>query len=474
MRPNRETVTTINRDGSRFFLHPADTRGFWTNLRRLTALILIGIYALLPWIPINGYPAVFLDVLHRRFHLFGFTLAFQDTYLLFFGITGLAFLLFYVTAFVGRVWCGFACPQTVFLEHVYRRIERWIDGDAPARKKLAAAPWDSRKIAKRLLKHSLFLLVSLLIVHLLISYFVSLPQLWEWMRQSPGQHWAAFVFMVAATGIIYVNFSWFREQLCLIICPYGRIQSALIDEHTINVAYDERRGEPRGKIHKGDTAPQRQGDCIDCHRCVQVCPTGIDIRQGLQLECLACTACIDACDEIMDKVGRPRGLIRYASQTSLAGEKTRWLRPRTLLYTLFLLSGMTAAGLFLSRMEPITATLIRMAGQPYYVTPEAVRNQYQVRLVNKSNQPVRYGVSLAAVNTEGLKLSGFDSSQPVPPMQEETRILVLQQERAAYQGPFAVRFVIENLENGDRVTREIEFLGPDGKLLRSATQTAWP
>ncbi len=456
--PSRDSVTTIRKDGSRVFLHPADTRGRWTVARRLTALLLIGVYVLLPWIPIGGYPAVFLDVLNRRFHLFGWTLAAQDIWLLFFGITGLAFSLFFVTALIGRVWCGWACPQTVFLEHVYRRIERWIDGDAAERKRLDAATWSSWKIMKRLLKHTLFLGISLVIAHLFLSYFISIPQLWEWMRQSPSEHWKAFLFVVFFTFILYGNFAWFREQLCLIICPYGRLQSVLVDDDTINVAYDEKRGEPRGKL--GHAA----GDCIDCFRCVQVCPTGIDIRQGLQMECIACTACIDACDEVMEKLHRPKGLIRYASLNALNRKPRRFFRPRVLLYSAFMLLGLTVAGIALSRVESVEVFLSRMRGMPYYATESGVRNQYMIRIVSKETKDIALRIVLKDAN--GVNLAGGGDNFVVPVMGEIERPVVVISALDEYMGP--AKIVLELETEAGEFVRDIpaDFLGPDPVLLR--------
>jgi cytochrome c oxidase accessory protein FixG len=376
-KPTLDQVTSINDDGSRFIIHPADVSGKFSRWRRISAVLLIGIYILLPWIPVNGYPAVFLDVMNRRFHLFGMTLAAQDMWLLFFLVSGLAFTLFYITTFLGRVWCGWACPQTIFLEHVFRRIERWIEGDAAARRKLDNAPISGEKLFKRGLKFLIYLILSAAIAHIFLSYFISIPQLWEWLQTSPTEHWKAFVFVSAFTVAMFLNFTWFREQLCIVICPYGRFQSALIDDDTLNVAYDYARGNPPGHV-KDEAA----GDCIDCRRCIQVCPTGIDIRNGLQLECIGCAACVDACDEIMDKVKRPRGLIRYASDRNLEGHRARFIRPRTILYTGLMLIGIAVAGLAFSSVKPAVAMATRMPGVPFYVTDTHVRNQYQIRLIN--------------------------------------------------------------------------------------------
>jgi cytochrome c oxidase accessory protein FixG len=464
-KPSLDTVTSINEDGSRFVIHPADVRGRYTRWRRISALLLIGIYILLPWIPVNGYPAVFLDVMNRRFHLFGITLAAQDLWLLFFGVTGLAFLLFYVTAFLGRVWCGWACPQTVFLEHVYRRFERWIEGDAPARRRLDNAPFSPVKIFKRVLKHGIFVLLAAIIAHIFLSYFISIPQLWEWMRTSPLEHWGAFVFMGVATAAIYFNFAWFREQLCIVICPYGRVQSALIDDDTLNVAYDYERGNPPGPVKDEDA-----GDCIACKRCIQVCPTGIDIRQGLQLECIGCAACMDACDEIMDKVNRPRGLIRYASDRELEGKKTRWIRPRTILYTGLLFVGIAVAGVAFTSMEKAVVSATRMPGAPFYVTDTHIRNQYQVRMINKDTNPLAFNVTVQA-NGLGVPVetSGFAQSVTLQPMEEQNATFIVQVPRNAYAGSFPLTLLITTGSDGNEIHKEVEFLGPDPELLKRQT-----
>ena len=458
--PNRDSVTTIRDDGSRPFLFPADTHGRFTLARRVSALLLIGFYLSLPWIPIGGYPAVFLDVAQRRFHLFGLVLAAQDMWLLFFVITGLGFSLFFITALLGRIWCGWACPHTVFLDHVYRRIERWIDGDAVKRRQLEAAPLDGTKAFKRILKHALYLLVSAVIAHLFLAYFVSLPQVWSMVRAAPAENWSAFGFMAVFTGILYFNFGWFREQLCIVICPYGRLQSALIDDHSLVIGYDPGRGEPRGKP---DTAGA--GDCVACNRCVQVCPTGIDIRQGLQMECVGCTACIDACDDVMTRLHRPRGLIRYDSQTAFAGQPTRWLRPRTFLYGLLLLVGASVATWALSTVRPASLGVTRIIGAPYIVSADFVRNQFLVRLVNKRNEPVRFVLSLGHTPA-GLSQTGLREPIEVPALGEVVQPLVLQQLRRDYHGTFDFNVQIQDEAGHFHLSREVEFLGPDVRLLR--------
>lgn len=481
--PSLDSVTTIRDDGSRPYLYPADTHGRYTTARRWSAFALIVFYLSLPWIDINGYPAVFLDIAERRFHLFGVTLAAQDLWLLFFVITGAGFALFFVTALLGRVWCGWACPQTVFLDHVYRRIESWIDGDALHRRALAVAPLTLKKAGQRLLKHALYLLVSAVIAHLFLAYFVSWPEVWSMIRSAPLQHWGAFVFMFVATGLLYFNFAWFREQLCIVLCPYGRIQSALIDDHSLVIGYDWQRGEPRGK----KTSPARTdppkwrpapltyglppppsaapGDCVDCLRCVHVCPTGIDIRQGLQLECIGCTACIDACDDVMTRLHRPTGLIRYDSQNAFSGKPTRWLRPRTILYAVLLAIGAGVAGTALSTVRPANLGITRITGAPYIIDTGFVRNQFFVRLVNKRNAPVSLRLRLPNAPA-GLRQTGLTEPVEIWPLGEIVQPLVLQQPRNDYTGPFVFKVEVRDIDGTFTLFREVEFLGPDARLLR--------
>jgi cytochrome c oxidase accessory protein FixG len=464
--PNRNSVTTIRTDGSRPFLFPADSHGRFTLARRITACALIAFYLSLPWVKINGYPAVFLDVAERRFHLFGLTFAAQDMWLLFFVITGVGFSLFFVTALLGRVWCGWACPQTVYLEHVFRRIEVWIEGDAVQRRALDAAPWTAEKIRKRVLKHAVYLLVSAVLTHGFLAYFVSVPEVWAMVRAAPSEHWSTFVFMMAYTGLTYFIFCWFREQVCIVICPYGRIQSALTDDHTVTIGYDALRGEPRGKA-----GTEGAGDCVACNRCVQVCPTAIDIRQGLQLECVGCTACIDACDDVMTRLHRPRGLIRYDSQNGLNGKPTRWVRPRTLLYALLLSVGAGVAGWAISTIKPANLGVTRMVGAPYIVDRDYIRNQFLVRLVNKRNTPARFVLALEHAPAH-LRQSGFDGAIEVPALGELAVPLILQQPRQDYRGPFNFAVRVQDERASFHLERMVDFLGPEARLLREEENEA--
>ena len=460
--PNLVSLGSINQDGSKKTLHPSDVNGKFTRGRRWFALVLLIVYVALPWIPVNGFPAVFLDVLNRRFHFMGLTLAVQDLWVGFFLVTGLGFSLFYITALFGRVWCGWTCPYTVFLEHVYRRIERLIDGDAAARRKLDASPWNAQKITKRVLKHGAYIFSSLVIAHIFLSYFVSIKGLYEMMHHSPTAHTVAFGVVMFLTAGLYGAFSWFREQFCVILCPYGRLQSALTDDHSVVIGYDKKRGEPRGK---GESA----GACVDCRRCVQVCPTGIDIRNGLQLECIGCAACVDACDEIMTKLHRPTGLVRYDSHIGLHGGKTRYIRPRTLFYTFMLLAGVAAFFVASRSLSPMSASLVRMQGASYFVQDGVVRNQFTIRIINKRNREGTFRITLDGQLPADIQVSGNEQVLTLAPMQENQRTLIISVPVKSFHDGILFKARITDTETNDSVlTRGIELLGPDPRLQNHA------
>jgi cytochrome c oxidase accessory protein FixG len=460
-KPNLESVTTINDDGSRYFLHPSDVSGRWNIWRRLVGVVLIAVYVMLPWIPINGSPAVFLDVENRMFHLFGLTLVPQDLWVMFFAVSGLGFSLFFITSLLGRIWCGWACPYTVFIDHVYRRVERWIEGDAHARRMLDAAPWSAGKLIKRVGKHAVYVIIAALIAHVFLSYFVSLERLYSFMQAGPMEHATAFGIVTFLTLVLWFCFGYFREQFCIIMCPYGRLQSALTDDETINVGYDYKRGEPRGPKGKAE------GACIDCRRCVQVCPTGIDIRNGLQLECIGCTACIDACDEVMDKLERPRGLIRYDSFNGFGTGVRKLLRPRVYAYCVLAVLGLTALTVVASmRARPYHATISRVGGAGFQSDAESVRNLYKVRLMNKRNQSATFTIHLSEDVPAGYQLSGEDLTFRVGPLEEMTRTCVVVAPASVYVGNSDISLRIDAEPGGVTLRKTVRFLGPNPNSLR--------
>lgn len=455
---NTTTLGSIREDGSKKTLHPADVSGRYTTWRRRVAGLLLLVYVALPWIPVNGFPAVFMDVQERRFHFFGLTLATQDLWVFFFLISGLGFSLFFVTSLLGRVWCGWTCPYTVFLEHVFRRVERLVDGDAQQRRLLDGAPWGAQKITKRVIKHGLYLLLSAAIAHVFLSYFISIKGLYAMMQGSPQAHATAFGVVMFLTGALYFCFSWFREQFCVILCPYGRMQSALVDDNSINIGYDKIRGEPRGKA----TDPHA-GSCINCNRCVQVCPTGIDIRNGLQLECIGCAACVDACDDIMVKVGRPTGLIRYDSLKGLNGGKTKLLRARTVFYTILSLIGASVFAYRASHIEPMFANAMRMSsGSAFNLFNGSIRNQFMVRVINKRNEPSSYTVSVEGDVPRELQIAGNETPIQLPAQGEDLKSLVFSLPQSFYTKPLKMVVRVTETSTGHSVTTmPIEFTGPD-------------
>lgn len=464
--PQRDRVTTIAPDGSRRFLHPADVKGQWIRARRAFGWLLIALFATMPWIEVNGNPAVFLDVEHRHFHLFGATLGLDDFWLLFFAISGLGFTIYAITAMFGRIWCGWACPQTVYLEHLFRVVDRWIEGDHVQRARLDALPRnDPERLGKRGLRFAAYVVLCWLVSHIFLAYFVSIPGLYPLITGAPTAHPTAFVSMVVVSGALLFNFWWFREQLCLAICPYGRLQSALIDDNSVIVGYDARRGEPRGKAAPGIPT----GDCVDCRRCVQVCPTGIDIRQGLQMECVACTSCMDACDDIMAKLKRPGGLVRYASLNELNGGQTQYWRHRTILYAVLLGVGAVVATVALSRIQRAGFKLTRAPGVELYApTPAAITNFYRVKILNKQGHEVRFFLETES-SPVPVTILNQSAGLVVPPEGEITVPVVLSVDRKDYRGEFDLVVRLRSEDGKSRLKQKLHFLGPDVPKVAPAT-----
>jgi cytochrome c oxidase accessory protein FixG len=396
--PDLDSLYCINADGSRNRIHPADVRGRYQSRKRIIQAILILVWIVLPWVTVDGRPAILIDIEHRSFFLFGQTFNAQDFGFVFFLLTGIGITLFIISAVFGRVWCGYACPHTVFLEGVYRRIERWIDGSATQRKKLEAAALSGALLRKRLLKHGLYVLVSLFLAHNVLSYFFGAHHVLDAITSSPTKHPFAFGFTMVSALLVYGNFAFFREQLCIVICPYGRLQGVLYDPDTVNVAYDHVRGEPRGRYSDAG-----KGDCIDCFRCVAVCPTGIDIRNGTQLECIGCANCIDACDEVMTKVGRPTGLVRYDSQNGVEHGRRRILRPRVWFYIVMVLIGAGVFGYAAFNRAPFEAKLLRQQGSPFDIDEQRVRNALVLQIVNK--QPRSHEFVIEPVASPGVRFT---------------------------------------------------------------------
>ncbi|MBO6576386.1 MAG: cytochrome c oxidase accessory protein CcoG [Rhodothermales bacterium] len=398
-----EVLSTLRRDGKRRWLYPVESAGRFLRQRKVVGWILIVTWLLLPIIPIAGRPAVLLDVVRREFALFGLVFYPTDTVLLMAFLIGMITLVILATAMLGRVWCGWGCPQTVYLEFIFRPIERFFEGREVTRKRRDEGPASWDRTRRKTAKWTAYTLVSVVLAHTFVAYFVGWDSLLEWMTGSPREHWGVFVLMAATTGLILFDFGYFREQMCTITCPYARMQSVLLDPDSLIVSYDPGRGEPRGKPNKkaiADGSVAALGDCIDCAACVRTCPTGIDIRDGLQMECIACTQCIDACDAIMDRVDKPRGLIRYTSENALAGKTVHRLRPRTVLYSLLLVIALSAFTTVVVSRQDYDVNVGRVAGQPYsLVGDEQVANRLRFRVRNQT--PGTSGFSVSMVNPAG-------------------------------------------------------------------------
>ncbi|HFK5512032.1 cytochrome c oxidase accessory protein CcoG [Elizabethkingia anophelis] len=383
----RDSVGTMDNTGKRKWVFPRKPKGKYTNYRNIVSTILLIVFFVLPFLKINGNPVLKFNILDREFFIFGQPFYPQDFFILTIGaITGLIFITLFTVVF-GRIFCGWICPQTIFMESVFRKIEYLIEGDRNKQMRLDAQPWNTEKIWKRGLKWSIFILISLIISHLMFSYIVGYERVLEIMKEGPVKNYDNFLVMILFSAAFYFVFAWFREQVCTLVCPYGRLQGVLIDKKTINVFYDFKRGENRSKWRKGeDRKAAGKGDCIDCGQCVVVCPTGIDIRNGQQLECINCTACIDACDEVMDKVGLPKGLIRYASEDEIEkGEKFKFTT-RMKAYAAVLVLLIVGSSFLILNRSSVEGKFIKPAGSTYYVKDNRTINVYNYTLLNKSNE----------------------------------------------------------------------------------------
>lgn len=385
----RDRISTVSEEGKRVWVYPKKPSGRYYNYRKIVSYILLTILVISPFIKIDGNQFLMFNVLERRFNIFGFPFWPQDFYLFVIAmIIGVVFIVLFTAAF-GRIFCGWICPQTIFMEMVFRRIEYWIDGDRGAQIRLDKQPWNADKIKKRVLKWSIFFLISFFIANIFLAYIIGSDRLLQYISQGPTANISTLISLLIFTGIFYFIFAWFREQVCIIACPYGRLQGVLLDNKSIVVAYDYKRGEKekgRAKFKKNeDREASGKGDCIDCFQCVNVCPTGIDIRNGTQLECINCTACMDACDEIMEAVNLPKGLIRYASEENIEKKAKFEFTPRLKGYTavLVILIGVLVGLLFVR--SDVEATVLRIPGQlPEQLDNNVIRNVFTYKLINKT------------------------------------------------------------------------------------------
>lgn len=395
----KDRLSSLNKDGSRRFIHPAEVSGYFKTRRRIFYAFLVFIFLVLPWTTFNGMQTILLDLPNRKFVFFGAVFNAHDAPLIFFPLFIAALLLTYFTAIYGRVWCGWACPQTVFLDFIFRPVEKFFEGNHLKRRKREGKPLSAKEKLNKALKWIVYFLICSHISHSFIAYFVGAKSLVWTTLSSPLDSPALFVLVQVITLALCFDFGWFREQFCIIMCPYGRFQSVLMDEHSLAIVYDERRGEPRKQKGLKD-----YGDCVDCFKCVSVCPTGIDIRRGVQLECISCTACIDACDDVMEKIKKPKGLISYKSEIEVQGGKRKVWNFRSIAYLAMIGVLLTVFSFILYNKKPIEYKVIRAVGAPFkYVSApegEYVLNSYKLHIFNQSQTLRKVSVKLKASDYE--------------------------------------------------------------------------
>lgn len=396
----RDSVATIDKRGKRNYIFPKKPVGKYYNWRTVASVIYLVVFFVLPFIKIQDEPVFLFNVIDRKFIFFGQVFWPQDFFI--FAIGFLTFMLFVIlfTVIFGRVFCGWACPQTIFMEMVFRKIEYWLDGDANAQRRLKEMPWSAYKIRKRVVKMAVFYFISFIIANFFLAYIIGMDSVLAMVKEGVAANAGTFISLLGFTTVFFFVYYWFREQVCIVVCPYGRLQGVLLDKKSIVVAYDYVRGEPRGHLKK-DQPVTRYGDCIDCHACVRVCPTGIDIRNGTQLECVNCTACIDACDDIMTKINRPRGLIRYESEENIAHSKKTKFNWRFAGYSVVLIALLSVLVILLATRDDVDARILRTAGQLYQEMPNGqISNLFNIKLANKTRHDVPVTLKLENIRGE--------------------------------------------------------------------------
>jgi cytochrome c oxidase accessory protein FixG len=462
----RDSIPTADKRGKRIWIYPRKPSGRFYRRRTWVAWLLLAIFAVGPFIEINGAPLLLMNFPERKFALFGQIFWPHDLYI--FALLLLAIFVFIVlfTAVYGRVWCGWLCPQTIFMEMVFRKIEYWIEGDAHEQRALARRPWTADKIARKTLKHGIFFGLSFVVGNWLLAYIIGPDALWEIVSDDPRNHLKGLTAMIAFSLLFYGIFARFREQACTFICPYGRFQSVLLDSDSIVVAYDHRRGEPRQRFNKDQPYDVRKaggiGDCIDCRLCVDVCPTGIDIRNGTQMECVHCTACIDACDSVMDRLAFPRGLIRYASQRNIGEGKPFRINARMVLYSALLLALTGVLAVILATRTNVETQLLRAPGAMFQELPgDEIGNLFLVKVVNKTLRDIP--VDLRIESPAGARLQVAGGTLIAPREQLVQSAIVISAPRAAFRdGNLPVSIGV--YENGKRLhALKSNLVGPSSR-----------
>ncbi|MGO3184263.1 MAG: cytochrome c oxidase accessory protein CcoG [Aequorivita sp.] len=460
----RDSIGTLDAEGKRAWVFPKKPSGKFYKYRIYVSYILLAFFFIAPFVKINGNQFLLFNVLERRFNIFGFPFWPQDFYLfVIMMVIGVVFIIFFTAAF-GRIFCGWICPQTIFMEMVFRRIEYWIDGDRGAQIRLDKAPWNAAKIKKRALKWFIFFIISFFVANIFLAYFIGRDRLIQYIFDGPLNHISTLVSLLIFTGVFYFIFAWFREQVCIIACPYGRLQGVLLDNKSIIVAYDHKRGEKevgRAKFRKNeDREASGKGDCIDCFQCVHVCPTGIDIRNGTQLECINCTACMDACDDMMEAVNLPKGLIRYASEENIEKKAPFSFTPRLKGYTavLIILIGVLTGLLFLR--SDVEANILRLPGQLYeHKDDNIISNVFTYKLLNKTTENIE-DIRFELKSPEGTIRTVKQGEIIVPAQDLSEGTLFIEINNSALSGD-KNRAVIEVYSGKNLIeTTSVTFLGP--------------
>ena len=495
-------LSTLEKDGSRRWLRPKLSQGRLLTWRRIVAYLLIAIFTILPFLRISGRPVILLDVMRREFTLFGYTFLPTDSLLLAIFAVGSLISIFLLTAFLGRVWCGWACPQTVYMEFVYRPIERLFDGTVGR----GGQPKSNRShtVARWGFRYLVYTLISFYLANTFLAYFVGTDTLWAWVQQSPLSHPVPFMIVAFVTVAMMFDFCFFREQMCILACPYGRFQSVLLDRNSLVVSYDHKRGEPRGKTRKGtphvsvalpvlkespsqgsnnasdlpgspsalasmvetpaagQSGTSQSGDCVDCGLCVVTCPTGIDIRNGLQMECINCTQCIDACNAVMEKVGRAPNLIRYSSQAADQGEPWSLLRARVIVYPLILMVLGTAFLTLLVNKNAFDAVILRERGNPYTRLDDGlIRNVVKLKLTNRQRDPMSF--QLVDTGRPEIQIRVAETDFELPAQESREFHMEVDVPPTAFKnGRLELPLVVEN-QNQQQTRTLLRLVGPLSK-----------
>lgn len=455
----RDELASIARDGRRRWIYARQPSGRFYRWRTIVSWFLLAFLLLAPFITFRGQPLVLLNVLERRFVFLGVVFWPQDFYLVVLIALCVLLALALSTVAVGRVWCGWLCPQTVFMEMLFRKLEYCLDGSAARQLRRDRGPWNRERIVHVVRKQALFFAISFVLANVFLAWIIGAEALWTIVTDPPQQHLAGLTAITIFSLVFYGVFARFREQACVLACPYGRVMSSLIDTHTITVTYDTKRGEPRGKLRKTTESPASTGDCIDCFQCVTVCPTGIDIRNGIQLECVNCAACIDACDDVMRRIQKPTGLIRLTSHEAIRTGHTHWFSGRVKAYvTLWvLLAGVLTS--MLSTRRDLDVLVLRQPGTLYTTMPDGdLANFYTIQAFNRSDRPVRF--SIEVVEPRGAKVMPIGSLDEVGPHALlEGRFLLQAPSSALTGGSTPVRLAV-HVEGDEPQDVESSFLGP--------------